>query len=66
MKRIAKLGNNRYIQMDFDLDTMQSFCVAFFNGVVTVFVVSIAAITVGAMFGVDITETQPNPTQQTK
>jgi hypothetical protein len=66
MKRITKLGNNRYIHMDLDTSRKHPFYVAFFNGVMTVFVISIAAITVGAMVGLDITKTQSTPTQQVK
>jgi hypothetical protein len=65
MKRITRLGNNRYIHMDLDTKK-QPLYVAFLNGVMTVFVVSIAAITVGAMVGLDITKIQSTPTQQAK
>lgn len=65
MKHIIPLRNNRYIHMDLDT-RKQPLYVTFLNSVLTVFVVSIAAITVGAMVGLDITKTQSTPTQQVK
>jgi hypothetical protein len=65
MKQIIPLRNNRYIHMDLDT-RKQLLYVAFLNGVLTVFVVSIAAITVSAMLGLDITKIQSTPTQQAK
>jgi ABC-type amino acid transport system permease subunit len=66
MKRITKLGNNRYIHMDLDTSRKHPFYVAFLNGVMTTFVLAIAAITAGAMVGIDITNIKPTPTQQVK
>ena len=64
MKQIIRLGSNRYIHLDsyggYRESTLSKF-------VMTTFVLAIAAITAGAMVGIDITNINPIPTQhQTK
>ena len=61
MKRITKLGSNRYIHLDtygeYHETTLSKL-------VMTTFVIAIAAITAGAMVGIDITNINRTPTQQ--
>ena len=64
MKRITKLGSNRYIHLDTYGEYRES---PLSKLVMTTFVIVIAAITAGAMVGIDITNIKPTPTQhQTK
>ncbi len=64
MKRITKLGSNRYIHLDTYGEYRES---PLSKLVMTTFVIAIAAITAGAMVGIDITNIKPTPTQhQTK
>jgi hypothetical protein len=64
MKQIIRLGNNRYIHLDTYGEYRES---TLSKIVMTTFVLAIAAITAGAMVGIDITNIQPMPTQhQTK
>ena len=64
MKRITKLGSNRYIHLDTYGEYKES---PLSKLVMTTFVIAIAAITAGAMVGIDITNIKPTPTQhQTK
>ena len=64
MKRITKLGSNRYIHLDTYGEYSES---PLSKLVMTTFVIAIAAITAGAMVGIDITNIKPIPTQhQTK
>lgn len=64
MKHITKLGNNRYIYLDTYGEYRGS---PLPKIVMTTFVIAIAAITAGAMVGIDITNIKPTPTQhQTK
>ena len=64
MKRITKLGNNRYIHLDTYGEYRES---SLSKIVMTTFVIAIAAITVGAIVGIDITNINRTPTQhQTK
>ena len=60
MKRITKLGSNRYIHLDTYGEYRESPLSKF---VMTTFVLAIAAITAGAMVGIDITNIKPTPTQ---
>lgn len=63
MKQIIKLGSNRYIH----LDTYGGYRETTLSKIVmTTFVIAIAAITAGAMVGIDITNIQPPTQQQTK
>ena len=61
MKRITKLGSNRYIHLDTYGEYSES---PLSKLVMTTFVIAIAAITAGAMVGIDITNIKPTPTQQ--
>ena len=64
MKRITKLGNNRYIHLDTYGEYRES---PLSKLVTTTLVLAIAAITAGAMVGIDITNINRTPTQhQTK
>ena len=64
MKHITKLGNNRYIHLDTYGEYRESPLSKF---VMITFVLAIAAITAGAIVGIDITNIKPTPTQhQTK
>ena len=64
MKRITKLGINRYIHLDTYGEYKE---LPLSKLVMTTFVIAIAAITAGAMVGIDITNIKPTPTQhQTK
>ena len=64
MKHIIKLGNNRYIHLDTYGEYRES---PLSKLVMTTFVIAVAAITAGAMVGIDITNIKPTPTQhQTK
>jgi beta-lactamase regulating signal transducer with metallopeptidase domain len=58
MKHITKLGNNRYIH----LDSYGEYRSSISKLLMTTFVLAIAAITAGAIVGIDITN--PTPTQQ--
>jgi hypothetical protein len=61
MKQIIRLGNNRYIH----LDTYGEYRETILSKIVmTTFVIAIAAITAGAMVGIDITNINRTPTQQ--
>jgi hypothetical protein len=63
MKQITKLGNNRYIH----LDSYGEYRSSISKLLMATFVIAIAAITAGAMVGIDITDIQPTHTQhQTK
>ena len=67
MKQIIRLGNNRYIHLDTyggcikppssDVDAEH------FKFLMTILVLAIAAITAGAMVGIDITNIKPTSTQ---
>jgi hypothetical protein len=60
MKQIIPLGNNRYIH----LDTYGKYKATTLSKIVmTTYVIVIAAITAGAMVGIDITNIKPTPTQ---
>ena len=64
MKRITKLGSNRYIHLDTYGEYRES---PLSKLVMTTLVLAIASITAGAMVGIDITNINPIPTQhQTK
>ena len=64
MKRITKLGSNRYIHLDTYGEYRES---PLSKLVMTTIVIAIATITAGAMVGIDITNIKPTPTQhQTK
>ena len=64
MKHIIPLGSNRYIHLDTYGEYRES---PLSKLVMTTFVIAIAAITAGAMVGIDITNIKPTPTQhQTK
>ena len=60
MKRITKLGSNRYIHLDTYGEYRES---PLSKLVMTTFVIAIAAITAGAMVGIDITNINRTPTQ---
>jgi hypothetical protein len=63
MKHITKLGNNRYIH----LDSYGEYRSSISKLLMATFVLAIAAITAGAMVGIDITNIKTTPTQhQTK
>ena len=63
MKHIIPLGNNRYIHVYL----YKEYRPPITKVLVPLFVTIIAAMTVGAIVGVDITNIQPTPTQhQTK
>lgn len=64
MKQITKLGNNRYIHLDTYGEYRESPMSKF---VMTTIALATAAITAGAMVGIDITHIKLTPTQhQTK
>jgi hypothetical protein len=64
MKQIIRFSSNRYIHLDTYGEYRESPLSKF---VMTTFVLAIAAITAGAMVGIDITNIKPTPTQhQTK
>jgi hypothetical protein len=60
MKHITKLGSNRYIHLDTYGEYRES---PLSKLIMTTFVIAIAAITAGAMVGIDITNIKPTPTQ---
>ena len=61
MKRITKLGSNRYIH----LDTYGEYSESTLSKIaMTAIVLATAAITAGAIVGIDITNIKPTPTQQ--
>ena len=63
MKDIIPLGSNRYIHLDLGKKYRSSLT----KLLVPTFVIAIAAITAGAIVGIDITNIQSMPTQhQTK
>ena len=61
MKQIIRLGSNRYIHLDTYGEYRES---PLSKIVMTTFVIAIAAITAGAMVGIDITNINRTPTQQ--
>jgi hypothetical protein len=61
MKQIIHLGSNRYIHLDTYGEYRES---PLSKLVMTTFVIAIAAITAGAMVGLDITNIKITPTQQ--
>ena len=61
MKHITKLGSNRYIHLDTYGEYNES---PLSKLAMTTFVIVIAAITAGAMVGIDITNIKSTPTQQ--
>ena len=64
MKRITKLGSNRYIHLDTYGEYSES---TLSKLAMTAIVLATAAITAGAIVGIDITNIKPIPTQhQTK
>lgn len=63
MKHITKLGNNRYIHLDTYGEYRESPMSKF---VITAIVLATAAITAGAMVGIDITDINPPTQHQTK
>ena len=64
MKRITKLGSNRYIHLDTYGEYSES---TLSKLAMTAIVLATAAITAGAIVGIDITNIKPTPTQhQTK
>ena len=64
MKQTTRLGINRYIHLASYGEYKETPLAKF---VMTTFVLAIAAITAGAMVGIDITNIKPTPTQhQTK
>ena len=63
MKRITKLGSNRYIHLDTYGEYRES---PLSKLVMTTFVIAIAAITAGAMVGIDITDINLPTQHQTK
>ena len=60
MKQIIRLGSNRYIHLDTYGEYRES---PLSKLVITTFVIAIAAITAGAMVGIDITNINRTPTQ---
>ena len=61
MKQIIRLGSNRYIH----LDTYSEYKDTTLSKIVmATIVIAIAAITAGAMVGIDITNIKPTLTQQ--
>jgi hypothetical protein len=60
MKQIIHLGNNRYIHLDSYGEYQR---ITSIQLVMTTFVLAIAAITAGAMVGIDITNIKTTPTQ---
>ena len=64
MKQVIRIGNRRYIHLDSYGEYKETPLSKF---VMTTLVLAIAAITAGAMVGIDITNIKPTPTQhQTK
>ena len=63
MKQIIRLGNNRYIHLDTYGEYNES---PLSKLVMTILVLAIAAITAGAMVGIDITDINPPTQHQTK
>jgi beta-lactamase regulating signal transducer with metallopeptidase domain len=64
MKQVIRIGNKRYIHLDSYGEYKES---TLSKIVMTTFVLAIAAITAGAIVGIDITNINPTPTQhQTK
>ena len=63
MKQIIRLGSNRYIHLDSYGEYRKS---PLPNLVITILVLAIAALTAGAMVGIDITNFNTAPTQQSK
>ena len=61
MKRITKLGSNRYIHLDTYGEYRES---PLSKLAMTAIVLATAAITAGAMVGIDITNIKLTPTQQ--
>ena len=61
MKRITKLGSNRYIHLDTYCEYNES---PLSNLAMKAIVLATAAITAGAIVGIDITNIKPTPTQQ--
>ena len=61
MKQIIRLGSNRYIHLDTYGEYRES---PLSKLVITTFVIAIAAITAGAIVGIDITNINTTPTQQ--
>ena len=61
MKQIIRLGSNRYIHLDTYGEYRES---PLSKLVMTTFVIAIAAITAGAIVGIDITNINTTPTQQ--
>jgi beta-lactamase regulating signal transducer with metallopeptidase domain len=61
MKQIIRLGSNRYIHLDTYGEYKES---PLSKLVITTFVIAIAAITAGAIVGIDITNINTTPTQQ--
>lgn len=61
MKRITKLGSNRYIHLDTYGEYSES---TLSKLAMTAIVLATAAITAGAIVGIDITNIKPTPTQQ--
>jgi hypothetical protein len=59
MKQIIRIGNNRYIH----LDSYGEYRSSISKLLMTTFVIVIAAITAGAMVGIDITNINRTPTQ---
>ena len=60
MKRITKLGSNRYIHLDTYGEYSES---TLSKLAMTAIVLATAAITAGAIVGIDITNIKPTPTQ---
>ena len=61
MKRITKLGSNRYIHLDTYGEYNES---PLSKLAMITIVLATAAITAGAIVGIDITNINPTPTQQ--
>ena len=61
MKRITKLGSNRYIHLDTYGEYNES---PLSKLAMITIVLATAAITAGAIVGIDITNIKPTPTQQ--
>jgi len=61
MKQIIRLGSNRYIHLDSYGEYKETPLSKF---VMTTLVLAIAAITAGAMVGIDITKINSTPIQQ--
>ena len=70
MKQIIRLGNNRYIHLDSYGEhsklSLYNVDAEHFKFVMTILVLAIAAITAGAMVGIDITDINPPTQHQTK